>query len=148
MNTNLKLAVVAGLSLSLAACGDKPAEEAPEPVEPAATAAAEAGSAAEDMAKEAVEAVKEALKLDTSSPAAFKESLSAMKASLSGSDQDNLTSALAGLGKKAAGEGEGSMLDKAKDMAASGSIEDTVLKSFGEEIDGMTFDDLMAYANK
>lgn len=147
MNTNLKIALITGLSFSLAACGDT-AEEAPEAVDTAVAESTETASAAEDMAKEAVEAVKEALKLDTSSPEAFKESLAAMKASLSDADKESLTTALASLGKKAAGEGEGSMLDKAKDMAASGSMEDTLLKSFGDELDGMTFDDLMAYVNK
>lgn len=146
MNKTHAFITASALSLALAACGGSE-DKSEAPAQPAPEAAAPAEDSMKAAATEVVEAVKEALKLDTSSPEAFKASLAAMKDSLSDADKDKLSSALASLGKKAMGDTkEGGLMDKVKDVVKSGSVEDAVLKSFGDEIDGMTFEDLMDYA--
>ena len=144
------------LAFGLASCGDD-ADKADKADEAAKQAAQEmpeksegmmdkATDMAKDMAKDVVDEVKEAVKLDTSSTEAFTASLAEMKASLSDADQAKLTGALAKLGKKAVGDGDGGLMGAAKNLAGSGSVEDSIMKKFGGQLDGMSFEDLLAFA--
>ncbi len=143
-------ALLAVMSLGLAACGDsseadKAQDAANDAAKDAGGDASEAAGTMMEQAKEVVADVAEAIKLDTSSAAAFKDSLASMKASLSDADQGKLTNALASLGKKAVAESDGGILGTVKSVAGGGA-EDAILSKFGDQLNGMSFEDLLAFA--
>ena len=78
-------------------------------------------------------------RIDASSLDSFKSSLSTMKGSLDLSGQQNLSSALAGLASKAAPTDAGGLLGAAKNVAGSGSVEDTIYGAFGSKLNGLDF---------
>lgn len=102
-----------------------------------------------DKATETIkEKAKEIIKLDTSSLDSFKSSLGEMKDSLSVENKGKLTSALGSLAQKAVSQkqSQGGLMDMAKSTMKSGDIEGQIYESFGDKLNGMSFDDLLAYA--
>jgi len=142
---------------ALAACGsdegEKQAEEAAKDATTEVAAPEADKSAAEGMMEKAKEAASEmvaevakSVTLDTSSFDAFKSSLGDMKTSLDGDQASQLTSALASLAKGATTEKKGGLLDAAKDMAAGKSMEETLYESLGNQLNGLSFDDILKLA--
>lgn len=162
MNTLVKITAVTA-AFALAACGSDDNSQTAEKAEeaaPAATAEKEgmmekaegmadgAMKKAEGMAGAAMEKASEMtedLKLDTSSLDSFKSSLAAMKGSLSADQSSQLTNALASLAKGASEE-KGGLMGAAKDLASGKSMEETLYEKMGDQLDGMTFDDILKLA--
>ena len=139
--------------LALAACGEAEKKNQ-ETTAPAATEAAKEDTSeavgmmekATEMAKEKAAEVAEMLKLDTSSMDSFTSSLSAMKSSLSGDQASQLSSALASIAKGATSEKKSGLLGAAKDMASGKSIEETLYEAVGDQLNDMTFEDILKMA--
>ena len=152
MNTLVKITALTG-ALALAACGSDDNSQTAEKAEDAVPAAAAEKEGmmkkAEGMADAAMEKaaeMAEALKLDASSLDSFKSSLSAMKGSLSGDQSGQLTNALTSLAKGATEE-KGGLMGAAKDIAGGKSMEETLYEKLGDQLNGMSFDDILKLAN-
>lgn len=148
MNTLIKITTLTA-AFALAACGSddnsQTAENANEAV-PAAAAEKESMMEKAEGAMEKAAEMAEALKLDTSSLDSFKSSLAAMKGSLSGDQSGALTNALTTLAKGAAEE-KGGLMSAAKDMASGKSMEETLYEKLGDQLNGMSFDDILKLAS-
>lgn len=112
----------------------------------AVTSDAASEAATSQTAEKMVDKVMEVLKLDTSSMESFTASLSAMKESLSAADASKLTSALTSLAKESAGDSN-SLMNAAKSMASGASMEETLYKTMGDKLNGLTFEDVVKLAN-
>ncbi|NQV19986.1 MAG: hypothetical protein HQ511_01070 [Rhodospirillales bacterium] len=125
-------------------------EQAATMVEQAAEEMADAAEQAPDMVEaakgQAAEAAASLLLIDASSLDSFKSSLSTMKGSLDHAGQQQLSSALAGLASSAAPTDAGGLLGAAKNVAGSGSAEDTIYSAFGSKLNGLSFEQLLAFA--
>jgi len=141
MNTLVKITTLSA-ALALAACGSDDNSQTAEKAEDAAPAAA----AEQDGMMEKAAEMAEALKLDASSLDSFKSSLSAMKGSLSGDQSGQLTNALTSLAKGATEE-KGGLMGAAKDIAGGKSMEETLYEKLGDQLNGMSFDDILKLAN-
>lgn len=140
------------LILALTACGSdsESSKDAAGTAAPATEVEAKSESMmdkATEMAKEKAAEMAEALKLDTSSMDSFTASLSAMKASLSGDQASQLSSALASIAKGATSEKKGGLLGAAKDMASGKSMEETLYETVGDQLNGLTFEDILKMAS-
>ncbi len=159
MNSFIKITTLSA-AFALAACGSDDNSQTAEKAEDAAPAAAEEAAPAaaaeeesmmekaEGMAGHAMEKASEMMEghtLDTSSLDSFKSSLAEMKGSLSEDQSSQLTSALTSLAKGAAEE-KGGLMGAAKDMASGKSMEETLYEKMGDQLDGMTFDDILKLA--
>jgi len=143
----MKQILIATSIFALAACGSE-GEQSSAPTEAPATEAPtnkEANALVEKAKQAAAEAV-EALKLDASSLDAFKSSLGNMKASLTGDQANQLSGALASLAKGAT-EKKGGLMDAAKGMASGKSLEETLYEKLGDQLNGLTFEEILAKAN-
>ena len=151
MNTLVKITALT-TAFALAACGSDDNSQTAEKAEEAAPAAEEKAGMMEkaegmaDTAMEKAAEMAEALKLDTSSLNSFKSSLAAMKSSLSGDQSGQLTNALTSLAKGAA-EKKGGLMGAAKDLASGKSIEETLYEKLGDQLNGMSFDDILKLAS-
>ncbi len=151
MKTIVKITALSA-AFTLAACGSDDNSQTADKAEEAAPAAAAEKEGmmekAEGMAGAAMEKASEmaeALKLDTSSLDSFKSSLASMKGSLSGDQSSQLTSALTSLAKGAA-EKKGGLVGAAKDLASGKSMEETLYEKLGDQLNGMSFDDILKLA--
>ncbi|UTW56718.1 hypothetical protein [Kordiimonas sp. SCSIO 12610] len=174
MNVCFKFAALLSIS-ALAACGSddsKSTEDMAKEGVAASEAADDASSNAETKAPDLIDEAKVAVEniadkaseaasdltnaiptLDTSSLDSFKSSLSDMQKLLTPEQQGALTNAMAMLAKEAvsdSGESGGSnasgLLDKAKDIAGGKSAEDIVYESMGDMMNGMSFEDILNFA--
>lgn len=109
--------------------------------------AAEQAPSMVEAAKDKVAAAAASLPLiDASSLDSFKSSLSTMKGSLDHAGQQQLSSALADLASSATPTDAGGLLGAAKNVAGSGSAEDTIYSAFGSKLNGLSFEQLLAFA--
>ena len=169
MRNSMRLSLIAPLAalLALAGCdsGDTSstaqsesesavpaAEQAAGMAEHATEAVAEVAAQAPAMmetAQQQVAAVAASVPMiDAGSLDRFKSSLNAMKGSLDMDGQQQLSSALAGLASKAVPTDAGGLLGAAKGAASGGSAEDTVYNAFGSKLNGLNFDQLMAFVQE
>jgi len=148
MNTFVKVTTLTA-AFALAACGTDDNSQTAEKAEDAVPAAEEKGTKVidnvEEVVREKIAEMTETLKLDTSSLDSFKSSLAAMKGSLTGDQSSALTNALTGLAKGAA-EKKGGLMGAAKDLASGKSMEETLYEKLGDQLDGMSFDDIIKLA--
>lgn len=156
-----RLSIVLPLAalLGLYGCdaGDAPSDAAKtetESTEPMAEQATQELSSVAEQAPSMVEAAKDKVAeataslplIDASSLDSFRSSLSTMKGSLDLAGQEQLSSALAGLASKAAPTDAGGLLGAAKGVAGGGSAEDTIYSAFGSKLNGLSFEQLLAFA--
>ena len=168
MNKNFKLLAMVSV-FTLAACGsdenksyeaeaEKAAEASNDAVDDTAGGAEAKASELLDKAKAAAGDIKEkagdvtnaVLKLDASSLDSFKSSITNMRALLPEAKQSELAGAIAKLAKSAVSdgnEGTGGLLDKAKSLSDGKSAQDLVYEKLGSQMDGMTFDDILKFAD-
>lgn len=146
------LAAVTVMTLALAACSSDENTDTAGQTDDAVPAAAEqqdmmqdAQEGANAVAEKAAE-VAEALKLDTSSLENFQSSLGAMRASLSPDQATQLRDALGYLTKSSAKEQKGGLLDAAKSVATGKSMEDILYENMADQLDGLTFEDILKLA--
>lgn len=147
----MKYAITFAAAIALSACGSddnntQSAEQAAETATEQTSTVEQAQEIASQVAEKAAE-VAEALKLDTSSLASFKSSLSDMQASLTSGEAGQLQDALGYLAKSTAKESKGGLLGAAKDVASGKSMEDILYDNMKDQLDGLTFDEVLALAN-
>lgn len=139
-------------ALALTACGgdDNTNQQSDNSTAPAVTAEEEKGTKVvdnvEEIVREKVAELTQSVTLDTSSFDSFQSSLAAMKGSLSGDQAGQLTNALASLAKGSAEE-KGGLLGAAKDLASGKSMEETLYEKLGDQLDGMSFEDILNLAS-
>lgn len=147
----MRYIIVLATALALSACGSdestgtQSAEQTTETVQEQSSAVEQAQDIASQVVDHAA-AAAEALKLDTSSLDSFKSSLSDMQASLSADQASQLTDALGYLAKSSAKESKGGLLGAAKDVVGGKSMEDILYGNMKGQLDGLTFEEILALA--
>lgn len=139
----------AAAALLLAACSESNDTATETDAQQAQEAASQHSSAVDtvvEKVKEEAAKLAESIELDMSSMESFKESLGAMKASLSGSDQEKLTSALSSLAKDTVKD-DGGLLGAAKSVASGKSTEEILYGKMKAKLDGLSFDDILKLAD-
>jgi len=130
------------------------AEQAGDAMSGAADQAGEAVASAAEQAPSMIEAAKDQVAaaaaslptIDAGSLDSFKSSLNAMKGSLDMDGQAQLSSALAGMASNAMPTDAGGLLGAAKGAASGGSAEDSIYSAFGSKLNGLNFEQLLAFA--
>ena len=146
----MKHMLTVAAALALTACGSddtntQTQEQAAETAAEQTSTVDQATEIATTVAEKAAE-VAEALKLDTSSLDSFKSSLSAMQGSLDAGQAGQLQDALGYLAKSSAKEDKGGLLDAAKSVASGKSMEDILYDNMASQLDGLTFEEILALA--
>ncbi len=138
-------------ALALTACGsDNNSSQTQEQAAETATEQTSTVDQTKDIATAALEKateVAEALKLDTSSLDSFKSSLSAMQGSLNSDQATQLTDALGYLAKSSVKEKKRGLLNAAKSVASGKSMEDILYDNMSSQLNGLTFEEIIALAN-
>ena len=140
------VSIVGLAALGLVACGDASDTNNQQPQQETTAAVEESQTATQELVDKAKEIVS-GIRLDTSSAEAFKASLVEMKDSLSDEDKEKFKAAMKNLGKKAVSE-SGNLFESAKEVIKSGNAEDGLLKKFGDKLNDLNFEELLAFANE
>lgn len=145
----MKYLLIISSMLVITACGAENENSSAPAEAPQATKAEESNDTASlvDKAKEAASEAMESLKLDGTSLEGFKSSLNDMKASLTPDQASQLTEALSSMVKSDSEEsGASGLIGAAKDVASGKSLEETLYEKLGDQLNGLTFEEVLAKA--